>query len=100
MPKARIKRNGASEPRPATPALRKVPTGIRGFDEVTFGGLPEGRTTLVCGAAGCGKTLLGMQFLVRGALDRREPGVFLAFEETASCARSSVGSFAGSRIAG
>lgn len=64
------------------PVLRKVPTGIAGFDEVTLGGIPEGRTTLVCGAAGCGKTLFGMQFLIRGALDRGEPGVFVAFEET------------------
>jgi circadian clock protein KaiC len=64
------------------PVLRKVSTGISGFDEVTHGGIPEGRTTLVCGAAGCGKTLFGMQFLIRGALDQREPGVFVAFEET------------------
>ncbi len=64
---------------PAT--LRKVPTGIAGFDEVTHGGVPEGRTTLICGAAGCGKTLFGMQFLIRGALDHGEPGAFVAFEE-------------------
>jgi circadian clock protein KaiC len=63
------------------PVVKKVPTGIPGFDEVTHGGLPRGRPTLVCGAAGCGKTLLGMQFLVRGALDYGENGVFLAFEE-------------------
>jgi circadian clock protein KaiC len=63
------------------PVLRKVPTGISGFDEVTHGGVPEGRTTLVCGAAGCGKTLFGMQFLIRGALDHDEPGAFVAFEE-------------------
>ena len=62
--------------------LRKVPTGIQGFDQVTAGGIPEGRTTLVCGAAGCGKTLFGMQFLVRGAIDSGEPGAFIAFEET------------------
>lgn len=62
--------------------MEKVPTGISGFDEVTSGGIPQGRTTLVCGAAGCGKTLFGMQFLIRGALDHREPGVFIAFEET------------------
>lgn len=64
------------------PVLRKVPTGINGFDDVTYGGVPEGRTTLVCGAAGCGKTLFGMQFLIRGALDHGEPGAFVAFEET------------------
>jgi circadian clock protein KaiC len=49
---------------------------------VTHGGIPEGRTTLVCGAAGCGKTLFGMQFLIRGAVDHEEPGVFVAFEES------------------
>ena len=47
--------------------ISKCPTGIHGLDEVTFGGLPRGRPTLVCGGAGCGKTLLGMEFLVRGA---------------------------------
>lgn len=63
--------------------LPKCPTGIQGLDEITGGGLPRGRPTLVCGAAGCGKTLLAMQFLVRGATDYHEPGVFMAFEETA-----------------
>ena len=63
-------------------ALPKSPTGIHGLDEITFGGLPKGRTTLVCGSAGCGKTMLAMEFLIRGALQYHEPGVFLAFEET------------------
>ncbi|QKT03341.1 circadian clock protein KaiC [Ectothiorhodospiraceae bacterium 2226] len=67
---------------PALLGLTKVPSGIPGFDDITEGGLPRGRTSLVCGAAGCGKTLFGMQFLVRGALDHDEPGVFIAFEET------------------
>lgn len=62
---------------------RKCPSGIRGLDEITGGGLPRGRATLVCGGAGCGKTLLAMEFLVRGAVDFAEPGVFVAFEETA-----------------
>jgi circadian clock protein KaiC len=62
--------------------LRKSSTGIRGLDEITGGGLPAGRPTLVCGAAGCGKTLLAMEFLVRGATEYAEPGVFMAFEET------------------
>jgi circadian clock protein KaiC len=62
-------------------ALPKAPTGIQGFDEITTGGLPRGRPTLVCGSAGCGKTLFGMEFLVRGALQYGEPGVFIAFEE-------------------
>lgn len=63
--------------------LLKSPTGVSGLDEVTGGGLPQGRTTLICGDAGCGKTLLGMEFLVRGAIEFGEPGVFMAFEETA-----------------
>ena len=67
---------------PAPKTLKKSPTGIRGLDEITGGGLPTGRPTLVCGGAGCGKTLLSMEFLVRGATDYGEPGVFMAFEET------------------
>src|SRR5215510_4042696 len=63
--------------------LPKTPTGIQGLDEITDGGLPQGRPTLVCGSAGCGKTLLAMEFLVRGATQYKEPGVFMAFEETA-----------------
>ena len=62
--------------------LEKSPTGIKGLDEITFGGLPKGRPTLVCGNAGCGKTLFSMEFLVRGVLQYNEPGVFMAFEET------------------
>jgi circadian clock protein KaiC len=62
--------------------LPKSPTGIHGFDEITNGGLPKGRPTLVCGTAGCGKTLFGMEFLVRGATQFNETGVFMSFEET------------------
>ena len=62
--------------------LRKAPTGIAGLDEITGGGLPRGRPTLVCGSAGCGKTLLAMKFLVHGAQQMGEPGVFVSFEET------------------
>jgi circadian clock protein KaiC len=62
--------------------IRKSATGIRGLDEVTGGGLPAGRATLVCGSAGCGKTLMSLEFLVRGAEEFGEPGVFIAFEET------------------
>ncbi|MFA6472375.1 MAG: circadian clock protein KaiC [Candidatus Latescibacterota bacterium] len=62
--------------------LLKSPTSIEGFDEITGGGLPKGRTTLVCGGAGCGKTLFAMEFLVRGATQYNEPGVFVSFEET------------------
>jgi circadian clock protein KaiC len=64
------------------PLLPKAPTGIRGLDELTAGGLPRGRPTLVCGPAGSGKTLLAMEFLVRGITEFGEPGVFIAFEET------------------
>ncbi|MBK7645109.1 MAG: circadian clock protein KaiC [Planctomycetes bacterium] len=69
----------------STPAgISKCPTGIQGLDEITGGGLPRGRPTLVCGSAGCGKTLLAMEFLVRGATRFDEPGVFMFFEETES----------------
>jgi len=64
------------------PVLEKAPTGIRGLDEITGGGLPRGRPTLVCGGAGSGKTLLAMEFIVRGIRDFGEPGVFMTFEET------------------
>src|SRR5262245_7162974 len=64
------------------PSLPKTPTGIQGLDEITLGGLPRGRPTLVCGSAGCGKTLLALEFLARGATEFNEPGVFMAFEET------------------
>lgn len=74
------------------PQLAKAPTGIQGLDEITGGGLPKGRPTLVCGSAGCGKTLLAMEFLVRGALEFDEPGVFMAFEETAKDLTQNVAS--------
>jgi len=61
--------------------LAKSPTGIDGLDQITAGGFPTGRPTLICGAAGCGKTLMAMEFLVRGATQFDEPGVFMAFEE-------------------
>jgi circadian clock protein KaiC len=63
------------------PTLQKTPTGIIGLDEITGGGIPRNRPTLVCGSAGCGKTLLSMEFIVRGATEFDEPGVFMAFEE-------------------
>ncbi len=64
-------------------SLPKCPTGILGLDEITEGGLPKGRPTLVCGGPGCGKTLLAMSFVVNGAIHYDEPGVFMAFEESA-----------------
>jgi circadian clock protein KaiC len=66
------------------PAPSKAPTGIQGLDEITGGGLPAGRPTLICGTAGCGKTMLAMEFLVRGATQFGEPGVFMMFEENAA----------------
>lgn len=73
-------------------SLPKAPTGIAGLDEITLGGLPKGRPTLVCGAAGCGKTLLGIEFLVRGAQQFGENGVCISFEETAADLAANVGS--------
>src|SRR6188474_2052850 len=63
--------------------VEKARTGIKGFDDITNGGLPKGRPSLICGTAGCGKTLFGMEFLVHGATEFNEAGVFVAFEETA-----------------
>jgi len=79
----------------ALKAREKLPkslTGIQGLDEITEGGLPKGRPTLICGSAGCGKTLLAMEFLVRGATQFNEPGVFMAFEETAKDLTQNVAS--------
>lgn len=64
-----------------TPFLEKTPTGINGFDEITNGGLPANRPTLICGEAGAGKTLFSIEFIVRGALEYNEPGVIMVFEE-------------------
>lgn len=61
--------------------LQKTPTGITGLDEITDGGLPKGRPTLICGDAGSGKTVFSIEFIVKGAMEYNEPGVFLAFEE-------------------
>jgi circadian clock protein KaiC len=66
----------------AFPQLKKAPSGIAGFDEITGGGLPAGRPTIVCGGPGCGKTMFAMEFLVRGATEFNEPGVLMTFEET------------------
>src|SRR4051812_6295562 len=78
MPSTRIKRKPIA---PAKKQINKCPTGIEGFDEITWGGLPRGRPSLVCGGPGCGKTLFGIEFLVRGALEHGEPGVLVTFEE-------------------
>jgi circadian clock protein KaiC len=81
---ARAHDENGSRARAPLGELPKTPTGINGLDEVTGGGLPRGRPTLVCGPAGCGKTLLAMEFLVRGITEFDEPGVFVAFEEAAA----------------
>ena len=76
----------------ALPSVGKSPTGIHGLDEVTRGGLPQGRPTLLCGSAGCGKTLFGMTFLYNGAVQYDELGVFIAFEEQPEDLIKNVGS--------
>src|ERR1700731_2990505 len=68
---------------PMDRTLPKCPTGIAGFDEITLGGLPRGRPSLICGGPGCGETLFGIEFLARGAQQFGEPGVCISFEETA-----------------
>jgi len=73
-------------------SLSKTLTGVNGFDEITQGGLPTGRPTLICGEAGCGKTLFSMEFIVRGATEFNEPGVFIAFEEKAEELTANVAS--------
>jgi circadian clock protein KaiC len=87
--KASARRNGAGA---AAVLLPKTPTGISGLDEVTGGGLPRGRPTLLCGPAGCGKTLLATEFIVRGITEFGEPGVFVAFEESAEDLTANVAS--------
>ncbi len=72
----------AAAPMSPPPHLEKALTGIDGFDEITMGGLPRGRASLICGSAGCGKTLFATEFLVNGARKFSEPGVLMAFEET------------------
>src|SRR5271156_6859362 len=87
----KIKTNGSKSTSPAA-QLPKCPTGIQGLDEITSGGLPRGRPTLVFGGAGCGKTLLAAEFLMRGALQFGEPGVLMAFEETEAELKANVAS--------
>jgi circadian clock protein KaiC len=78
--------------KPSARPLAKAPSGIRGLDEITGGGLPRGRPTLICGGPGCGKTLFAMEFLVRGISEYGDPGVFMAFEETAEDLAANVAS--------
>lgn len=78
---------------PGTATHAKAATGILGFDEITGGGLPRGRTTLLLGGPGSGKTILALQFLVHGAKHCREPGIFVAFEETSKRIVGNAASF-------
>src|SRR5258706_232161 len=82
----------ARRPKGRPHGISKSLTGVKGLDEITRGGLPRGRPTLVCGPAGCGKTLLAMEFLVRGITQYNEPGVFMAFEESADDLTANVSS--------
>ena len=72
--------------------LSKTKTGINGLDEITVGGLPKGRPTLICGGPGCGKTLMALEFIVKGATLYNETGVFMAFEEKADELTTNVAS--------
>ena len=74
-------------------ALRKAPSGITGFDEITGGGLPRGRTTLLVGGPGSGKTVFALQYLINGARSYGEPGIFVAFEETSERIMANAESF-------
>ncbi|HEX4379801.1 MAG TPA: circadian clock protein KaiC [Candidatus Acidoferrum sp.] len=78
MATSRVRHSEREQP----PQLEKAQTGIAGFDQITNGGLPKGRPTIVCGGPGCGKTMFAMEFLVRGATEFKEPGVLMTFEET------------------
>jgi len=87
-----LKKTMRHAPIASSDVLKKIPTGIAGLDEITGGGLPAGRPTLVCGSAGCGKSLLGVEFLIRGALEFSEPGVLMTFEESADDIKKNVAS--------
>jgi circadian clock protein KaiC len=86
-----MKQKGAI-PASRKPSLPRCPSGIQGLDEITGGGLPRGRPTLICGGAGCGKTLMAAEFLVRGAAHFGEPGVFMSFEESEAELKANVAS--------
>src|SRR3954467_2834059 len=90
--RSRIGKNTSTKPDGAPPQLAKSPTGITGFDEITGGGVPTGRPTLVCGSAGCGKSLLATEFLLRGAPQYGEPCCLMTFEESAEDIAKNVAS--------
>jgi circadian clock protein KaiC len=89
---SRVAQNRRPAPIEAAHGVRKTPTGISGLDEITNGGFPAGRPTLICGGPGSGKTLMAMEFLVRGAVGLGEPGVFVTFEETEQELKENVAS--------
>src|SRR5687768_18111235 len=92
-PRADVRMSQKPRKRSTTPrSVPKAPTGIQGLDEVTHGGLPKGRPTLVCGGPGCGKSLMGIEFLIRGAMQFVEPGVLMTFEETEEDIKKNVAS--------
>lgn len=97
LPAATVRRPSAVRNRAKRPVVQpqvaKAPTGISGLDDLTSGGLPRGRPTLICGSAGCGKTVLGLEFLVRGATEFGEPGAIFTFEETSEDLAANVASF-------
>src|SRR5271166_1589293 len=89
-----VVRSAPSSPRPkAQLGVPRARSGISGLDELTSGGLPRGRPTLICGGAGCGKTVLGLEFLVRGACQYGEPGAIFTFEERGDELAANVASF-------
>src|ERR1700743_2476342 len=75
---SKVRQSGSEK---SAPKLEKALTGIAGFDQITNGGLPQGRPTIVCGGPGCGKTMFAMEFLVRSGTQFKEPGVLMTFEE-------------------
>ena len=81
-----------TSPKSTTARLAKARTGIDGLDEITGGGFPAGRPTLICGSAGCGKSLMATEFLIRGATQYGEPGVLMTFEETSNDIAKNVAS--------
>jgi circadian clock protein KaiC len=87
-----LKKQVSKSPQVLKPFLAKSPSGINGLDEICGGGFPKGRPSLICGSAGCGKTLFAMQFLVKGITDYNEPGVFMSFEESANDLAANVSS--------
>ena len=92
--KANTNNSSMSRPNRATHTvpLKKTLTGVTGFDEITGGGLPTARPSLICGDAGAGKTLFSIEFIVRGAIQFHEPGVIMAFEEKAEDLEANVAS--------